>query len=103
MVRKANGRLVPLNDCVIVRYGVSDKIGSIVLPDGSEQRDDRGTVIAVGPGLRRDGGRDELDVNVGDKIMLNFNSYGTGPINLEFDGDNISICRESDILCKVEE
>ncbi len=52
-------------------------------------------VLAVGRGGRdRDGGRIEMDVKVGDRVL--FAKYAG--IEVKFDGKKICIMRESDVL-----
>ena len=57
-----------------------------------------GTVVAVGPGKLLDSGeRSALSVEVGDEIL--FGKYGG--TDIEVDGEEVKILRESDILAKV--
>ena len=72
--------------------------GGIVLPDAAQEKPQRGTVIAVGPGKLLDSGeRGELSVSVGDEVI--FGKYGGTEIEVE--GVDVKILRESDILAKV--
>ena len=72
--------------------------GGIVLPDAAQEKPQRGTVVAVGPGKLLDSGeRGELSVTVGDEVI--FGKYGGTEI--EVDGKDVKILRESDILAKV--
>jgi chaperonin GroES len=72
--------------------------GGIVLPDAAKEKPQRGTVIAVGPGKLLDSGeRGELSVTVGDEVI--FGKYGGTEIEVE--GTDVKILRESDILAKV--
>jgi chaperonin GroES len=69
-----------------------------VLPDNAKEKPQRGTVLAVGPGkLLDNGARGKLSVEVGDEVI--FGKYGGTEI--EVDGEDIKILRESDILAKV--
>ena len=72
--------------------------GGIVLPDTAKEKPQRGTVVAVGPGKLLDSGkRGELSVAVGDEVI--YGKYaGT---DIEVDGEDVKILRESDILAKV--
>jgi chaperonin GroES len=72
--------------------------GGIVLPDTAKEKPQRGTVIAVGPGKLLDSGeRGTLSVAVGDQVI-----YGKyGGTEIEVDGEEVKILRESDILAKV--
>ncbi len=72
--------------------------GGIVLPDAAKEKPQRGKVIAVGPGKLLDSGkRGELSVAVGDEVI-----YGKyGGTEIEVNGEEYKILRESDILAKV--
>ena len=72
--------------------------GGIVLPDAAQEKPQRGKVIATGPGKLLDSGnRGELSVKVGDEVI--FGKYGGSEV--EVDGDEYKILRESDILAKI--
>lgn len=90
----------PLDDRVVVEPMAAEETtaGGIVLPDTAQEKPQRGTVVAVGPGKLLDSGeRGELSVNVGDEVI--FGKYGGTEI--EVDGAEVKILRESDILAKV--
>jgi chaperonin GroES len=93
-------KLRPLDDRVVVEpLDAEEKTaGGIVLPDTAQERPQRGKVIAVGPGKLLDSGsRGELSVSVGDEVI--FGKYGG--TDIEVDGLDVKILRESDILAKV--
>jgi chaperonin GroES len=76
----------------------STTAGGIVLPDSAQEKPQRGTVVAVGPGRLLDSGnRGELSVAVGDTVI--YGKYGGSDI--EVSGQDMKILRESDILAKV--
>lgn len=92
--------LKPLDDRVVVEPLSAEETtaGGIVLPDSAKEKPQRGTVLAVGPGRLLDSGeRSTLSVKVGDEVL--FGKYGGTEI--EVDGKEIKILRESDILAKV--
>jgi chaperonin GroES len=92
--------LKPLDDRVVVEpLSAEEKTaGGIVLPDTAKEKPQRGTIVAVGPGRLLDSGeRSALSVKVGDEVL--FSKYGGTEI--EVDGKEIKILRESDILAKV--
>ena len=92
--------LKPLDDRVVVEPLSAEETtaGGIVLPDSAKEKPQRGTVLAVGPGRLLDSGeRSTLSVKVGDEVL--FGKYGGTEI--EVDGREIKILRESDILAKV--
>jgi chaperonin GroES len=92
--------LKPLDDRVVVEPMEAEERtpGGIVLPDTAKEKPQRGTVLAVGPGrLLENGQRSTMSVAVGDEVI--FGKYaGT---DIEIDGREIKILRESDILAKV--
>jgi chaperonin GroES len=96
----AKSKIRPLDDRVVVEPVESEErtAGGIVLPDSAKEKPQRGRVVAVGPGKLLDSGkRGELSVNVGDEVI-----YGKyGGTDIELNGDEIKILRESDILAKV--
>ena len=90
----------PLDDRIVVEPMAAEETtaGGIVLPDAAQEKPQRGTVVAVGPGKLLDSGeRGELSVSVGDEVI--FGKYGGTEI--EVDGKDVKILRESDILAKV--
>ncbi|TWU01521.1 co-chaperone GroES [Neorhodopirellula pilleata] len=92
--------LRPLDDRVVVQptEAESTTAGGIVLPDSAKEKPQRGTVVAVGPGKLLDSGaRGELSVAVGDVVI--YGKYGGSEI--EVDGEEMKILRESDILAKI--
>jgi len=93
-------KIRPLDDRVVVEPIEAEEMtaGGIVLPDTAKEKPQRGTVLAVGPGKLLDNGkRGELSVAVGDEVI-----YGKyGGTDIEVDGEEIKILRESDVLAKV--
>ena len=90
----------PLDDRVIVETMAAEEktAGGIVLPDSAQEKPQRGKVVAVGPGRLLDNGeRGQLSVAVGDEVI-----YGKyGGMDIEVNGEEVKIVRESDILAKV--
>ena len=96
----AKFKLRPLDDRIVVEGLEAEEVtaGGIVLPDAAREKPQRGTVIATGPGKQLDSGnRGELSVGVGDEVI--YGKYGGSDV--EVDGDEYKILRESDILAKV--
>jgi chaperonin GroES len=93
-------RLRPLDDRVVVEPLEAEETtaGGIVLPDTAKEKPQKGKVIAVGPGKLLDNGeRAPMSVAVGDEVL--FGKYsGT---DVEIDGRELKILRESDILAKI--
>jgi len=93
-------QLNPLDDRVVVQPLDAEETtaGGIVLPDAAKEAPQRGTVIAVGPGRLMDSGeRCAVSLTVGDEVL--FGKYGGTEI--EVDGNDVKILRESDILAKI--
>ena len=96
----AKSKLRPLDDRVVVETMEAEETtaGGIVLPDTAQEKPQRGKVVAVGPGRLLDSGeRGQLSVAIGDEVI--FGKYGG--TDIEVDGDEVKILRESDILAKV--
>jgi chaperonin GroES len=92
--------LQPLGDRVIVEIldEEATTASGIVLPDTAQEKPQRGTILAVGPGPRdEDGEYIKMDVEVGDEVI--FSKYGGTEIKVG--ADDVLILRESDILAKV--
>jgi len=93
-------KLRPLDDRVVVEPSEAEEVtaGGIVLPDAAQEKPQRGKVIAVGAGKLLDSGnRGELSVSIGDEVI--YGKYGGSDV--EVDGQELKILRESDILAKV--
>jgi chaperonin GroES len=94
-------KLKPLDDRVVVRPLEAEEktAGGIVLPDAAKEKPQRGKVVAVGPGRLLDSGeRCAVAVKTGDEVL--FGKYGGTDIEVE--GEEVKILRESDILAKIE-
>jgi chaperonin GroES len=97
----AHMKLKPLGDRLIVKAIEEEETtaSGIVLPDTAKEKPQRGTVIAVGDGKWDEDGekRIPLDVDEGDEVL--YSKYGGTEINVE--GDDLLVLRESDVLAKV--
>jgi chaperonin GroES len=92
--------LKPLDDRVVVEPLEAEEktSGGILLPDTAKQKPQQGKVVAVGPGKLSDkGDRIVLGVKVGDTVL--FGKYSGSDV--EVNGTEYKILRESDILGKV--
>jgi chaperonin GroES len=93
-------KLKPLGDRLIVQAIEEEETtaSGIVLPDTAKEKPQRGKVLAVGDGaLNDDGERTPVDVSEGDEVL--YSKYGGTEINVE--GDDLLVLRESDVLAKV--
>jgi len=98
--KDVNLKVRPLDDRVVVEPLEAEEktAGGILLPDTAKQKPQRGRVLAVGPGKMRDNGtRSTLAVQKGDEVL--FGRYSGNDIQVE--GKELKIMRESDILAKV--
>ncbi len=92
--------LRPLDDRVVVEPKEAEEVtaGGILLPDSAQEKPQRGTIIAIGPGKLLDSGeRGHLSVSVGDEVI--YGKYSGSEI--EVDGREVKILRETDILAKI--
>ena len=93
--------LKPLGDRLIVKAIEEEETtaSGIVLPDTAKEKPQKGKVVAVGDGAWDEDGekRIPLDVAEGDEVL--YSKYGGTEINV--DGDELLVLRESDVLAKV--
>jgi len=93
-------KLNPLDDRVVIEPMEAEEVtaGGIVLPDAAKEKPQRGTAVAVGPGrLLESGERCPVAIEIGDEVL-----YGKyGGTDIEVEGAEYKILRESDILAKV--
>ena len=98
---KIKVKIQPIDDRVVVEQVEAEEktAGGIVLPDSAREKPQRGKVIAAGPGKLLDSGeRGTMSVKVGDEVF--YGKYaGT---EIEVDGNEVVILRESDILAIIE-
>ena len=97
---KKSINLKPLDDRIVVEPLEAEQVtaGGIVLPDSAKEKPQRGTVIAAGPGRTLDSGeKAPMSVAVGDEVI--YGKYSGSDI--EVDGREVKILRESDVLAKV--
>ena len=92
--------LKPLDDRVVVEPTDAEEktAGGILLPDTAKQKPQQGRVVAVGPGkLNDDGNRTATALKVGDTVL--YGKYSGSDV--EVNGRELKILRESDILAKL--
>jgi len=90
-------KIRPLEDRVVVEPSEAEErtAGGIVLPDTAKEKPMLGVVIACGPGKLTDAGeRAKMEVKKGDKVL--YGKYSGSDIQV--DGKDLLIMRESDIL-----
>ncbi len=94
-------KLLPLEDRIVVKpQDVEEKTaGGIVLPDTAREKPLMGKVIAVGAGKLLDNGR-RAAMNVKKNDVVLYGKYSGSDI--EIDGEDYKILRESEVLGIVE-
>jgi chaperonin GroES len=93
--------LKPLGDRLIVEPLEEEQttVGGIVLPDTAQEKPQRGTVLAVGPGARNQDTGEHIPLDVAEGDVVVYSKYGGTEIKVE--GEEYLILRESDVLAKV--
>ena len=93
-------KITPLSDHILIEpLKEEKKKGGIILPETADkERQEKGKVIAVGPGKVRDGKRIALEVKKGDVVL--FTKYG--PNEIKIDGREYLIAKEEDILAIIK-
>jgi chaperonin GroES len=86
------GNIKPLHDRVLVRPAAAEEktAGGIIIPDTAQEKPQRGTVVAAGPGKKDE----PVTVKEGDTVL--YGKYAGTEVTL--DGETVLIMRESDIL-----
>jgi chaperonin GroES len=93
-------KLTPLGDRVIIKLLEQEEVkkGGIIIPDTAKERPQEGEVVAVGKGKRDSkGGRIEMDVKKGDRVL--FGKYSGNEINI--DDDKYLVVKEDEIIAIV--
>lgn len=94
-------RLVPLGDKIVLKQVEAEETtkSGIVLPGQAKEKPQEAEVIAVGPGDVIEGKEVTMQVKAGDKVI--YSKYaGT---NVELDGVEYIVVKQSDILAIVED
>ena len=90
----------PLFDRIVIKELESEETtkSGIVLPTAAQEKPQMAEVIAVGPGGKVDGKDVEMQLSVGDKVIIS--KYAGTPVKM--DGTEYTIIRQSDVLAIVE-
>ncbi len=90
----------PLFDRIVIKDMESEETtkSGIVLPTAAQEKPQMAEVIAVGPGGKVDGKDVEMQLKVGDKVIIS-KYAGT---QVKMDGVEYTIIRQSDVLAIVE-
>jgi chaperonin GroES len=91
MAKKVN--FVPQGDRVLVEVAEAEHktSGGIIIPDTAKEKPQKGVVVAVGPGKKKD---EPVTLKVGDKIL--YGKYSGSEIGI--DGKEYLIMRQDDVL-----
>ena len=92
--------LKPLQDRVIVKMMENEETtkSGIILSQGNKETTQIAEVKEVGPGGKVNGEDVEMYIKVGDKVIVNKYS-GT---EIKYEGEELIIVRQGDILAKIE-
>lgn len=93
--------LQPLHDRIIVEAAPREEktASGIILPDTAQEKPQRGSVLAVGPGKRLDSGQlAPVDVKVGDVVL--YGKYSGTEVTVG--GKDYIILRADDVLAVLE-
>ncbi len=93
-------KLKPLNDRVLIkRKTETESQGGIILTESAQEKQQQGTVVAVGPGkYTNDGNLQSMQVKVGDTVF--FAKYSG--VEFDFDNEDFIVMREDDIVAVTE-
>ena len=91
MAKKVN--FTPQGDRVLVEVAEAEEktAGGIIIPDSAKEKPQKGVIVAVGPGKKKD---EPMTVKVGDKVL--YGKYSGTEITIE--GKEYQIMRQDDLL-----
>lgn len=91
----------PIGDRIAVKPEPPEEktAGGLYVPDTAKEKPQRGTVVAIGEGRIENGERIAMTVKEGDSVL--YGKYAGTEINL--DGDELLIMKESDLLGLIED
>ncbi len=90
-------QITPRNDRILVRPFEAERKtpGGLVIPDVAQEKAQRGTVVAVGPGiLVENGQRIPLDLSEGDVVL--FSKYHGQELKIE--SEDYLLVQDADVL-----
>ena len=91
----ANVNIKPLADRVLVKpmEAESKTASGLIIPDTAKEKPQKGTVVAVGPGTKKE----EMQVKPGDVVL--YGKYSGTELNVN--GADYLMMRQSDILAVI--
>ena len=93
-------KLKPLADRVIIKMVEAEETtkGGIILTAAAKEKPEVAEVLAVGPGIAEGENKVVMEVQVGDKVIMN--KFGGTEVKLE--GETYIVVRQADILAIVK-
>jgi len=93
-------KLVPLQDKVVVKMVEAEETtkSGLILTGTAKEKPQVAEVLAVGPGIAEGENKVVMEVQVGDKVIMN--KFGGTEIKLE--GETFIVVRQADILAIVK-
>ena len=90
----------PLADRVVIKMVEAEETtkGGIILTSAAQEKPQIAEIVAVGPGGMVDGEKVEMEVKVGDKVLVG--RYAGNEVKV--DGVQYTILRQSELLAIVE-
>ena len=95
--------LKPIADRIIIRREAADEksAGGIILPDTAQNKPQRGTIVAVGPGkMKQDGTRAAMQLKPGDKVL--FTSWAGDEYKDNKQKEELLVMHEGDVMCVID-
>ena len=90
----------PLQDRVVIKMLEAEETtkGGIILKSAAQEKPQVAEVVAVGPGAVVDGKKVEMELKVGEKVLIS--QYAGTKVKL--DGEEFTILSQNDVLAVVE-
>lgn len=90
----------PLQDRVVIKMLEAEETtkGGIILTSAAQEKPQVAEVVAVGPGAVVDGKKVEMELKVGEKVLIS--QYAGTKVKL--DGEEFTILSQNDVLAVVE-
>lgn len=93
-------QLKPLGDRVVLKQQETEEKtqSGIILPDSAKEKSQVAVVVAVGPGIKKDGKKVDMQVKEGDKVI--YSQYAGTDVKLE--DEEYIVVGQDDIIAIVE-
>lgn len=90
----------PVEDYIVLKRESSEEKtpGGIVLPHNAQEKSQKGTIVALGPGrLLENGNRAKMDIKEGDLVL--FSKYAG--IEIEIEREKFLVVRQGDVIARL--